>query len=125
MSLEEASKNVYNTCVVGSGPAGIIFTLEYVKKNPSHKVVLIEYGHAQMGDQNSLDDKIQIHNRLNHHDPYECTNKGLGGTTATWGGRCVMYDKIDFMDRRIISDECTWDLSLFEEVKLYADKAAN
>ena len=64
---------------------------------------------------NPLDDSIKIVETQNHHLPYECTNKGLGGSTATWGGRCVMYDEIDFMPRKILDGQCTWDIALFHE----------
>jgi choline dehydrogenase-like flavoprotein len=114
----------YDVCVVGAGAAGIIFTLEYAKLNPSKKIVLVEFGSQNIKDKNKLDDSIQINNPLNHHSPYECTNKGLGGSTATWGGRCVMYDEIDFEPRNILNGGCTWDKSLFEELKLFAEKSS-
>ena len=61
------------------------------------KILIVEYGFSGQKSRNSLDDSIEIINKQNHHDPYECTNKGFGGTSATWGGRCVMYDEIDFI----------------------------
>ena len=103
-----SKEQVVDLCVVGSGPAGIIMALEYARENPDKKVLLAEYGAQQGTGQNQLDDSIKNHNPANHHDPYECTNKGLGGTSATWGGRCVMYDEVDFSDRPILQGECTW-----------------
>lgn len=114
----------YDVCVVGAGAAGIIFTLEYAKLNPTHKILLIEYGDNSNNQPNELDDTIINKNTINHHDPYECTNKGFGGSTASWGGRCVMYDEVDFMDRPIIRGGCTWDKALFYEVNQYTDLAA-
>lgn len=104
-------------CVIGAGPAGIILVLEYLKLNPSKKVVLVEYGDGRV--KNKLDDTIINKNELNHHEPYECTNKGLGGSSATWGGRCVMYDEVDFEERPIVKGGCTWDPTLFEEVNAF------
>ena len=95
----------YDICIIGSGPAGIIVALEYSKSNPGKKILIVEYGFAGQKSRNSLDDSIEIINKQNHHDPYECTNKGFGGTSATWGGRCVMYDEIDFIERDIIGKE--------------------
>lgn len=106
-----------NLCVIGAGPAGIILVLEYLKLNPTKKVVLVEYGDGRI--KNKLDDTIINKNEINHHEPYECTNKGLGGSSATWGGRCVMYDEVDFEDRPIIKGGCTWDKTLFEEVNSF------
>lgn len=119
------NSNYYDLCVIGSGPAGIIVALEYSKLNPEKKILLVEYGEHHQPSTNKLDDSILITNPVNHHDPYECTNKGLGGTSATWGGRCVMYDEVDFIDRPILNGNCTWGTDLFNETQKYIAKAAN
>ena len=93
--------------------------------NPDKKVLLIEYGGQGQQGNNRLDDSIEIKNKVNHHDPYECTNKGLGGTSATWGGRCVMYDEVDFLDRPILANGCTWRYELFDELKKYLAPTAS
>ena len=105
----------YELCVVGAGPAGIIVALEYARRRPDHRVLLVDYGAPGAPVRNDLDDRIGVRNPVNHHTPYECTNKGLGGSTASWGGRCVMYDRGDFLPRPVIGDGCTWDLSFYEE----------
>ncbi|RZL69594.1 MAG: GMC family oxidoreductase [Pedobacter sp.] len=115
----------FDLCVIGSGPTGIIIVLEYLKLNPNHKVLLLEYGFSKQKSNNKLDDSVLVNNRVNHHEPYECTNKGLGGTSLTWGGRCVMYDEVDFMKRNADDTDCTWDLNLFNEVKTHLPMAAN
>jgi len=105
-----------DVCIVGAGPAGIILALELARRRPDQKVLLLEYGWPGMPPRNGLDDSIRIDNLVNHHGPYDCTNKGLGGTTATWGGRCVMYDRVDFIDRPVYGGECTWDESFLRAV---------
>lgn len=124
MNFNEVPNKVFDICVIGAGPAGIILALEFNRLNPDKSILIIEYGFSGQPEKNGLDDTIQITNQLNHHDPYECTNKGLGGTSATWGGRCVMYDEVDFIDRPIIRDGCTWNKDLFYEIKKYEEKAA-
>lgn len=114
---------IFDLCIVGTGPAGIITALEYTRLKPNSKVLLVEYGMSNTV-KNQLDDSIKITDSTNHHPVYECTNKGFGGTSQTWGGRCVMYDEIDFIDRPSIENGCTWDLKLFEEVKQYLNKTA-
>jgi choline dehydrogenase-like flavoprotein len=112
-------KALYDLCIIGTGPAGIVLALEYHRLNPQKTILLVEYGDKALGKKNDLDDSILVENKLNHHDPYECTNKGLGGTSATWGGRCVMYDEIDFTDRPILSGGCTWNLDLLRQLEPY------
>ncbi|WP_299822989.1 GMC family oxidoreductase [uncultured Pontibacter sp.] len=125
MNIEQVCHEAYDVCVVGSGPAGIVFSLEYTRLNPTKKLLLLEYGYKGQPAKNALDDSISINNAVNHHSPYECTNKGLGGTSTTWGGRCVMYDEVDFTDRPILQGGCTWDTSLFRELTTFTSQAAS
>ncbi|BDS07657.1 GMC oxidoreductase [Oceaniferula spumae] len=118
------SDRIFDLCIVGSGPAGMIVALEYCRNHPDSSVLLAEYGAENGTGKNELDDSINNRNPRNHHDPYECTNKGLGGTSLTWGGRCVMFDPVDFADRPVIHGECTWDLDLLDEVSSYTKKSA-
>jgi hypothetical protein len=124
MDRNKAFNTIFDFCILGSGPAGIILALELGRLNPEKNILLVEYGTTNKPTKNNLDETIHITNQINHHEPYECTNKGLGGTSATWGGRCVMYDEVDFIDRPIIKGGCTWDGSFLEEIKKYKTKAA-
>jgi choline dehydrogenase-like flavoprotein len=125
VSVEKAEREPYDLCIVGTGPAGIIVALEYQKLQPGSRVLLIEYAIPGAAPQNRLDDSIKVVETRNHHLPYECTNKGLGGSSASWGGRCVMYDEIDFMQRKILDGQCTWNIALFHESRRYANRAAD
>lgn len=109
----------YDLCIIGCGPAGIMLAMEYIKINPSAGVLMVEFGQRQPGKRNILDDSIVITNEPNHHPPYECTNKGFGGTSLTWGGRCVMFDEVDFIPRPVLKDGCTWDRSVLKEIQPY------
>jgi choline dehydrogenase-like flavoprotein len=124
VNVETAEREAYDLCVVGAGPAGITLALEYQKLQPMHRVLLIEYGPSGAVSRNRLDDSVRVVETMNHHLPYECTNKGFGGSSATWGGRCVMYDEIDFMQRQILDGQCTWSPALFNESGKYANLAA-
>jgi choline dehydrogenase-like flavoprotein len=124
VGVENAEQVTYDLCIVGTGPAGIILALEYQKLQPKHKILLIEYGTGGATPRNRLDDSINIVETKNHHLPYECTNKGFGGSSASWGGRCVMYDEIDFKQRKILDGQCTWDYAIFDESRRHANRAA-
>ncbi len=124
-SLQQVENEIYDICVVGAGPAGIIFALEMASLRPDWKILLLEYGGEAATGSNQLDDSIKVENAINHHPPYECTNKGLGGTSLTWGGRCVMYDDVDFLDRPILNGQCTWDPSFRKEVLNHVARTAD
>ena len=115
----------FDLCVIGSGPAGLIIAMEYAKYNSSKFVILIEYGSKDNKSiSNVLDETIINNNPINHHDPYDCTNKGLGGSSASWGGRCVMYDEIDFLQRNAIGENCTWDIKILDDLKPFLNKSS-
>ena len=124
VEVEMAGQQAYDLCIVGTGPAGIILALEYQKLRPQDRVLMIEYGPNGAASRNRLDDTVKVVETRNHHLPYECTNKGLGGSSASWGGRCVMYDAIDFTPRDILEGQCTWDIALFNESRQYTNRAA-
>lgn len=104
----DALAGKFDVCIVGAGPAGMILALELERVAPDRSILLLEYGSSDAGPRNALDDCIRVADPLHHHEPYECTNKGLGGTSATWGGRCVMYDPVDFVPRAPFAKDCTW-----------------
>ncbi len=124
IDVATVTRENYDLCVIGAGPAGIIVALEFSKLKPAAKILLVEFGPEKSPVQNPLDDSIRVANLANHHTPYECTNKGLGGSSASWGGRCVMYDEADFLPRKILNGQCTWNISLYHEVRRFADRAA-
>jgi len=115
----------FELCIIGAGPAGMILAMEYAKLNPDKHILLLDFGYKHHPIKNSLDESIIINNPTNHYGPYYCTNKGLGGTSATWGGRCVMYDEVDFLSRPILKEGCTWNKTLFDKLKCFVSSAAD
>lgn len=116
---------VADLCVVGSGPAGLIVALQYAQLFPNRRLLVLEFGSDSTTGPSSLDCSIEVDNLVNHHPPFECTNKGLGGTSATWGGRCVMYEPLDFLQRSEVAGGCTWDSGLLEELSPFLQTAAD
>lgn len=122
--LTEVASTPWDVVVVGTGPAGAPFLMELQRLRPELKVLVVEFGQPTESGKNELDDSIEVKTPVHHHGPYECTNKGLGGSSATWGGRCVSYDEIDFLPRPVIGEECTWDKSVFDDVRRFYATAA-
>ena len=56
-----------------------------------------------------------------HPNPSEFRRVVFGGTTGTWGGRCVPFDPIDFEKRDYIADS-GWPIP-YEEVAQYYPRA--
>jgi choline dehydrogenase-like flavoprotein/nucleoside-diphosphate-sugar epimerase len=106
-------------CIVGSGPAGVSLALTLL--DTGLDVILLEAGGDQV-DKNtqSLYEGETVDEAL-HCPPDKYRQRCFGGSTTTWGGRCVPYDPIDFEARPWIAHS-GWPIS-FEEVASYIGSA--
>ncbi|BBX46115.1 GMC family oxidoreductase [Mycobacterium cookii] len=105
--------------VIGAGPAGIVCALEAAKRGVD--VVLIETGNRkQTPEYQELSTAHRQHPDV--HAPVEiAVSRQLGGTSSIWGGRCVPYDRVDFVEREITPD-CAWPVT-YEDVQPYFERA--
>jgi choline dehydrogenase-like flavoprotein len=85
-----------DVCIVGSGPVGLALALSCEERGLS--VLLLEAG-ALDGPTNAGDTFGPIDYTNTHHATAGMTSRGLGGTSALWGGRCVEFDDLDFVER--------------------------
>ena len=105
--------------VVGCGPAGIVSALEAANRGVD--VVVIETGNRR---QRPDYQKLSVANRRRPelHAPVDLTvSRQIGGTSSIWGGRCVPYDPIDFIQRDITS-ESVWPVK-YDELQEFFERA--
>jgi choline dehydrogenase-like flavoprotein len=94
---ENTDLPVADVCVIGAGPVGLALALKCEKLGLS--VVLLEAGAL---DGPSTADETFAHvefTNAHHAAVTAATRRGVGGTSALWGGRCVAFDDIDFAER--------------------------
>jgi choline dehydrogenase-like flavoprotein len=104
--------------VVGAGPMGIVLGLELADKG--HRVLLVESGGVRF-DQAAQELARQAGNDPWHVPSALAVRRGIGGTSATWGGRCVPFDRIDFEPRPVVPD-ALWPLE-YDEMARYLGRA--
>lgn len=84
-----------DVCVVGAGPAGIAVALSCARRG--HTVVLLEAGGAVAATQR--DTSMEVLDESVHAPLDVTTRRGIGGTSAAWGGICVPFDMQDYEPR--------------------------
>ncbi|HMA06506.1 MAG TPA: FAD-dependent oxidoreductase, partial [Ramlibacter sp.] len=105
-----------DVCVVGGGAAGIALALSLTGRGL--QVLLLEGGHAaHHAPTQSLYDGEVADERL-HSPPDRYRQRRMGGSTTTWGGRCMPFDAIDFETRTQVPDS-GWPISLQDLLPFY------
>ena len=113
LSDNSASLPSANVCIVGAGPVGLALALRLEALGLT--VLLVEAGPLEA--QASAIELISGHHAL----PAVATHRGIGGTSALWGGRCVAFDDIDFATRSHVPNS-GWPIP-HEEIKPYFREA--
>ncbi|THK34312.1 GMC family oxidoreductase [Ensifer sp. MPMI2T] len=93
---EGAELPVVDVCIVGAGPVGLALALSCEARGLS--VILLETG-ALDGPSNAEENFAPVEYTNGHHATAGATSRGVGGTSALWGGRCVEFDDLDFAKR--------------------------
>ena len=94
-------------CIVGSGPVGMALALELERLG--HEVLLLESGDKLLDPKIAEASGAEILDPRRHADMSLTVCRALGGTSWTWGGRCVPYDDIDFAQRDFVAD-ASWPI---------------
>ncbi|HEY2469672.1 MAG TPA: GMC oxidoreductase [Terracidiphilus sp.] len=91
-------------CVIGSGPVGMALALEL--EQLGRDVLVLESGDRVVDDKIAEASRAVILDPRRHADMSLTVCRALGGTSWTWGGRCVPYDEVDFAERDFVADAC-------------------
>ncbi|MDB5947010.1 MAG: oxidoreductase-like protein, partial [Ramlibacter sp.] len=83
-----------DVCVVGGGAAGISVALALAGKGLS--IVVLESGGLKPDAASQALSEGEVADEQLHSPPHRYRQRGLGGSTAIWGGRCMPLDPIDF-----------------------------
>ncbi len=84
-----------DVCIIGSGPAGLTVARELTGSGLS--VVMLESG--GLGEGPAHPDEIERSASSFMLNPGAARNRRFGGTTATWSGRCIPLDDLDYQSR--------------------------
>lgn len=115
-----ARDKTWDVCVAGTGPVGMTLALELEKLG--HEVLLLESGGAELDKSLERASHAEIADPDRHAPMEIAVCRALGGTSWTWGGRCVAYDDVDWIDREFVS-EGRWPLTHDEIRPWYAQAA--
>ncbi len=98
----------YDTCIIGAGPAGLTLAMELADQGL--KVIIVESGTEKDNSSAQRLSDAEILTPASHEVMEDAVKRGLGGTSALWGGRCVPLDAIDFENREGI-EGTAWPFS--------------
>src|ERR1017187_9381386 len=99
---------VWDLCIVGTGPVGMALALEFDRLGD--EVLVLESGGSELDPAAAEASRAQIVDPTRHAAMEIAVCRALGGTSWTWGGRCVAYDDIDWMQRDFVAD-AHWPLT--------------
>ncbi|MFO1168188.1 MAG: GMC oxidoreductase [Rhodoblastus sp.] len=103
------------TCIIGSGPAGITLALELAARGrPS---LVLESGGAGVGPAQELAG-ADIVDPAVHDDMSIAVARRFGGASNLWGGRCMPLDACDFEPRPYAQD-MRWPIGLADLAPWY------
>jgi choline dehydrogenase-like flavoprotein len=115
-----AQNRVWDLCLVGTGPVGMAIALECERLGL--EVLVLEAGETAVNPALAEASRAQIVDSERHADMEIAVCRALGGTSWTWGGRCVPYDDIDFAPRKFVAD-AEWPLT-HDEIRPWYKPAA-
>jgi choline dehydrogenase-like flavoprotein len=107
-------------CIVGSGPIGMALALEFERLG--RDVLVLESGDATVDPSATDASRAELASTHTHAPMERAVCRALGGTSWTWGGRCVPFDDIDFQERPFVPNS-SWPIG-HDEITPWYGKAA-
>lgn len=100
ITLPLSNDQIWDLCVVGTGPVGMTLALEFERLG--RDVLVLESGGIELNPTLADASRAIIADSSRHAAMEISVCRALGGTSWTWGGRCVAYDDIDWIDRPFV-----------------------
>ncbi|MBN8533085.1 MAG: GMC family oxidoreductase [Rhizobiales bacterium] len=108
-------------CIVGAGPAGIALALQFI--NTGIDVVLLAGGALDHDEKSQALYAGEVADEALHSPLTEYRHRQFGGSSATWGGRCMPFDPIDFENRDWI-EGARWPIAYDDIAPFYPEAQA-
>lgn len=115
-----SSEKIWNLCIVGTGPVGMAMALECERLGL--EVLVLEAGESAVNPSGAEASHAEIVDPDRHAAMEIAVCRALGGTSWTWGGRCVPYDDIDWLPRDFVAD-ARWPMT-HDEIRPWYRQAA-
>jgi choline dehydrogenase-like flavoprotein len=115
-----SSNKIWDLCIVGTGPVGMAMSLECDRLGL--EVLVLEAGENAVNPAFSEASHAEIVDPERHAAMELAVCRALGGTSWTWGGRCVPYDDIDWLPRAFVAD-AHWPIT-HDEIRPWYRRAA-
>jgi choline dehydrogenase-like flavoprotein len=109
-----------DVCIIGSGPAGATLAIELAQT--AFRVVLIESGGREREVESDALNEIESIGWPRTLDQWIVRNRILGGSSATWRGKCAPFDDLDYEERDWVPNS-GWPVKL-QELAAYLERSA-
>jgi choline dehydrogenase-like flavoprotein len=105
-------------CVIGSGPVGLSLAADLARRGID--TLLLESGGTGFLESVQQLSAAELVDPERHDEMTVAVARRLGGSSNLWGGRCLPYDPVDFLDRDFVG--ARWPIG-FDAIAPYLARA--